>query len=255
MRKLCGLCLLACFLTLGTSQVRSGEGDAAWGWIDKAIKAAGGEENLKKHRASTWSEKGTHYGLGGGPQPYTAKMAAQFPGQFRMQLFAGNFEFELFILVLNNDKGWTKRSGLDGKVSEMTAKELKNHKVNARAGWIMSLLPLKDKAFTLTVIDGIDVDGKPTAGVKVTRADYPEVKLFFDRQSGLLVMSQNPAFSIEQGKMVQSETRYQNYKLMDGAQVPTHIIVKHDGKLFVETDIHDLKAAGTLDAKVFAAPK
>ena len=46
--------------------------------IDKAIKAAGGEEKLAKFKAHTWAAKGTYYGAGDG-MPYTAEYAVQAP--------------------------------------------------------------------------------------------------------------------------------------------------------------------------------
>jgi hypothetical protein len=248
MRKLFAISFLCYCTLLWTGEARSA--NPARALVDKAIMAAGGEANLKKHQAQTWNEKGTYYGMGDG-LPYTSKLAMQFPGQFRMAVSSGGMD--IFTLVLDKDKGWMKDDA--GKVREMTKDELKNQQSDTKAGWIASLLPLKDKAFVLESIPGVQVGKKPTAGVSVTRADYPTVKLYFDKESGLLVKSEYEAFSGEKKRKVLTEIIYQNFKLIDGAQMPTHIIVNHDGKVYVEADILDLKAEGKLEAKVFDAPQ
>ena len=65
--------------------------------------------------------------------------------------------------------------------------ELATQKSDHRAGAIMSVLPLKAKAFTLTPLEPIKVDDRPALGIKVTRKDYPEVTLYFDKETHLPV--------------------------------------------------------------------
>src|SRR5260370_26353176 len=129
--------------------------------IAKAVDALGGEAKLEKLKAATFKEKGTYYGMGEG-LPFTGKYAMQHPGQFRMEIEG------FFVLVLDRDKGWMK---MGEETKEMDKKQIDVQQHNQRAGWIASLLPLKDKAFSLTAIEGIKVDDKPTVGVKVTRKD------------------------------------------------------------------------------------
>jgi hypothetical protein len=243
MRRLCGLTLVG-GLILFSGSARPGEKDEARAIVMRAIKASGGETALKKHESMTWTEKGTYYGMGDG-LPYTGKMAVQLPGQFRMEIEG------VFVIVVDNDKAWMSAGG-DTKPIEGEA--LARQQRNQKAGLISSLLPLTDKAFTLTVIDGAEVDKKPAVGIKVTRKDYPEVKLYFDKASGLLVKNQVKVFSDEEKKDVTQEQFFSKHKEIEGAKVPMHVVIKRDGKLFVETDIMDLKV-GKLDAKTFAAPK
>jgi hypothetical protein len=66
--------------------------------------------------------------------------------------------------------------------------------------------------------------------------------------------SEYRALSPEQGKEVLNESYFKNYKLVEGVRTPTTIIMKQDGKLFVEANITDLKAVGKLDDSVFAKP-
>jgi len=235
--------LLILGLLVWTGAARSGDATDARAIIDKAIKAAGGEEKLKRHQATTFSEKGTYYGMGDG-LPYTGAYHVQWPDQFKMEIQG------VFTIVLNKDKGWMN---FGGESKELSKEELANHIKDHKAGWISTLLPLKDKAFMLSVVGETQVEKKPAIGVKVTRKDYPEVSLYFDKESGRLVKNEYRSFAQDMMKEVNLEHYYSDYKEMDGAQVPTRLIVKRDGKLFIDAMVVELKA-GKIDSKVFSMP-
>jgi len=242
MRRIPGIVVLTvacCWAVVG----RSGEGDDARAIVDKAIKASGGEENLKKHQTATWDQKGTYYGMGDGVA-YTGMIAVQRPDKFRMEVE------NVFTIVLNGEKGWRQ---FGGETQEMSKEEIERSQADNRAGWIASLAPLKDKAFTLTSIGEAKVDKKPALGVKVTRKGYPEVKLYFDKKTGLLVKSEFKTYSGEESKDVTQETFYQDYKEVDGAQVPSRVVMHREGKIYVEAEMSNFKS-GKVDAKLFAKP-
>ena len=239
--------LLAVALILGwCGGARAEKKDEARAILTKAIDAAGGAAKLEKQKAATFKEKGTYYGMGDGGLPYTGKYSLQFPGQFRMEIEG------VFTMVLDGDKGWIKSP--EG-TKDMDAKQVAAERFAHRAGWMASLIPLQDKAFTLTVVDGIKVDDKPTVGLKATRKDYPQVLLYFDKTSNLLVKSEFKTESAElMFKVVTMEVFYSNHKEVDGAKVPTRIVLKRDGKKYVEAEVLEYKAEGKLDQKVFAKP-
>ena len=108
--------------------------------IDRAIKATGGEGKLVKLKAMTWKEKGTFYGMGDGVA-YTGNYAIQLPNQFRMEIE------NVFIIVVDGDKGWTQ---MGGNTTEMTKDQLAEQKESMYASSVRHLTPLTDKAFTLT---------------------------------------------------------------------------------------------------------
>jgi outer membrane lipoprotein-sorting protein len=223
-----------------------GDGDDGRAIVLNSIKAIGGAEKLAKHQAVTFTEKGTYYGMGEA-LPYTGKHAMQYPGQFRMEIK------DVFTLVLNGDKGWTSAMG---EVKEMSKQELATQIHDHKAGWIMSLAPLADKAFTIKKLPDAKVDGKTANVVQVSRKDYPEVKLYFDAKSNLLVKSEFKTKSADMGfKDVTMEGYYSDYRVVDGINTPFKNLMKRDGQVFVDSEITSLKAEGRLDAKVFAMPK
>jgi hypothetical protein len=244
MRKI--LCvLIAGSLPLAwTGTVRSGTDDAR-AIVNKAIEAMGGEANLTKHRTATWREKGTYYGMGDG-LPYTSSLAIQWPDQFRMTVD------NVFTIVVNGDKGWIKDA--DG-TKELPRDQLALQKHNLNAGWITSLWPLKDKEFQLKAIGEAKVGKHLTQVVEVKRKGYPDVKLYFDKTTHLRVMSEFRTKSPEQKfQEVTQQMHFSDFRDVDGAKTPHKIVLKRDGKLFVEAEILDLKVADKLGAKMFARP-
>jgi hypothetical protein len=224
---------------------RTGETDEARALVTKAIKAMGGETALAKHKAATWKETGTYYGMGDG-LPFAGRYAMEFPDKFRMEIEG------VFTIVYAGDKGWTIAGG---ETKEMTKEQLAAQRTDHRAGWVASLLPLKDKAFTLTTIPDAKVDGRAAAGIKVTRKGYPDVKLYLDKETYLPAKLEWTTMASEDNfKEMTAEMYYSKYKEIDGAQIPTRLILKRDGKLYVEADVQDMKAVGKLDPKVFAMP-
>ena len=80
------------------------------------------------------------------------------------------------------------------------------------------------------------------------------MKLYFDKKSNLLVKSEYKTKASEQKfKDVLQEVNYSDFKTVDGCQFPHHLLIKQDGKIYVETDVTEMKAI-KFDAKVFERP-
>lgn len=213
--------------------------------VDKAIDAMGGAQKLAKQKAVTFKEKGTYYGMGDG-LPYTGNYAIQGRDQFKMVIEG------VFAIVVNGDQGWVKAAD---QTTAMTAEQLADQKEELYAGWVTSLLPLKDKEFQLSPLDEVAVDDRAAVGVKVSRKGHRDVKLYFDKESGVLVKSEGTVKSQELGgKEVLQETFYKEYQDVEGAKAVSKLVVHRDGKLFLESEVFDLKAAGKLEDSVFAMP-
>jgi hypothetical protein len=213
--------------------------------VAKAIKAAGGEEKLAKNKAFKFKETGTYYGMGEG-LPYNGVYAEQLPDKFRMEIVG------VFTMVLDGDKGWTN---MGGNTQEMTKEQMAEHKEGRYFRVVTTLLPLKEKSYTLTLLPEAKVGDKPAAGVKVAHKDHRDVSLYFDRESGLLIKAQTQVkFEEQGGKDADQEVLYSDYKEVNGIQVPHKIVVKRDGKNYVEAQVTEFQALPKLDNSVFAKP-
>jgi len=247
MRHLLGLSAAGVFALVFTSASRADDAEQARAIVHKAIKAMGGEEKLAKFKTHTWKSKGIFYGMGDGV-PYIAIYAISWPDKFRFEVEGG-----FMIYVLDGDKGWVQAMG--GEAHEFTKEEMAVQKENHYGSWVTTLIPLKDKAFTLTLLGESKVADKPAVGVKVSHKDRPDVKLYFDKESGLLVKSENKIKVMEEGnKEVTQETLYDNHQQIEGAWIAMKITQFRDGKKFVEGENFDLKSVDKLDEKLLSKP-
>jgi hypothetical protein len=213
--------------------------------VDKAIKAMGGADRLARSAKMTWSETGTYYGMGEG-LPYTGHYAIQWPDRFRMEIK------DVFLMVLNGDKGWVS---MGGETTELSKEQMAENQEGHHGSYLTTLLPLKDKAVTLTPLKEIKVGDRPAVGVKASSKGHRDVSLYFDKETGLLVKSEMRVKPQELGgKEVNQESWYSEHKEVGGLKVPMKLVIHHDGKKFLESTHTDLKFPDKLDDKLFAKP-
>jgi hypothetical protein len=242
--------LLSLALWLRLSSSHSSVGDAK-AIIDKAIKASGRQT---KFNAQTWFEKGTNYETGT-PQPYTAEVAMQFPDQFRLS--TGDS-----IVIVDRDKGWLVGGNT---AKELTKEQVASQKENLYGAWVLSLLPLKDKEFTLAPLGESKVDDRAVVGVKVSSKGHKDVLLYFDKTTNLLVKSVQTIQTEDlwgelfrrgppNHTVTKHETFYSDSRAVQGIQIPMKTVIKRDGKLFVESEKHNIQLVDKLDDKKFSKP-
>lgn len=216
--------------------------------VEKAIKAHGGADKIKASKATTWTETGTYYGMGGG-LPYTGQYAAQFPDQFRMEIVGA------FIVVLNGDQGWVSANG---QTTDMSPEQLKEQKSGLQASLVASLIPLTgkiDEKYKLSLIGDSSVNGKPAVGVLVQHEGRRDVSLYFDKESHLIAKIEHLVRSEELGgKEVVQEAIVSDYRKIDGLQVARKFVVNRDGQKFVEGEHSEFKIHKTLDDNTFSEP-
>jgi hypothetical protein len=210
--------------------------------VARAIRAAGGEHTLARYAARTWREKAVYHGAGGDEQ-YEASYSAEWPDKIKVQI--GDF-----VLVLNGDKGWVKS---EGDTREMTRKEMEEHSEGIYSLWVFSLVPLLREDFRLSLLGETKVGGRPTDGIKVSRQGHLDVKMHFDRATGLLAMSETRFREARSGKEIDQETIFSGYHDVSGIKTPTQLSIWRDGKRAVESSI-DLRYLEKLDERVFAKP-
>jgi hypothetical protein len=135
----------------------------------------------------------------------------------------------------------------------MTREELEEHREGIYSVWVMSLVPLKDREFRLSPLGARTVAGRPADGVKVSRKGHADVSLYFDRETGLLVLSETRYKEARSGKEVHQETRFSGYTDVSGVKSPTTVSIQRDHKRVVEATI-EVRHLYRLGEGVFAKP-
>ncbi|MBY0512741.1 MAG: hypothetical protein K2P78_02375 [Gemmataceae bacterium] len=223
---------------------------AARAVIDKAIKAHGGEETLAKNPALTMTMQGKVHAMGM-EIPFTGEAMSMGPDRLKidLQLEVMNQKFRVTNVVAK-DKGWAKANDA---VTELDKDQLAESLEQGHAGWVTTLVPLKDKKFTLSLLGEAEVEKKPAIGVKVAYPGRRDVDLYFDKETHLLVKREARAKD-EGGQEVNEEAVYSGYREVRGVQQPAKVVVKRDGKLFVEAEVTDAVLAEKFPDGTFVKP-
>ena len=219
--------------------------------LDKAIKALGGEEKLKKIDAITWTSKAditfndnTTTSQSRDP-PGSRSLPVRVRGGIRRQPVQGR-------------DGPQRRQGLAQvrrQPMELEEDALANEKRRVYLEILPSLLVrFKGKGFKLESAGEEKVGDKPAAGIKVTGPDGKDFTLYFDKESGLPVKLVAKVVGFGGDEYTQ-ETTFKDYKDFDGIKKATKVDSKRDGEEFIKSEITEFKVLDKVDSKTFSEPE
>ena len=239
---LCALCLLA----PAAAPVWAADADAK-AVVEKAIKAAGGADELAKYPAVRLSGKGTFYGMGQ-PVEFTSTSYVQHPDRSRFEVSGDQFKF---VQVFNGDKGWVK---INDDTEEMDKDQLAEARETLHVGAVQHLAGLTGGDYTLSALGESKIGDKTAVGVRVERKGRRDVNLYFDKDSGLLLKLETRVKDLMAGKERTEERLFSDFKKMDGVQVPRKVLINRDGEKYVEIEVTDFKRMEKLDPGLFDKP-
>jgi len=225
--------------------VRADEQTQVRAIIGKAIKAQGGAERLQKLPAQTWEESGTYYGLGQ-TTPYKASIAAHYPARVKIDVE------NVYTAAIDGDRGWMTSKG---ETRDLRKDLLADRREEQYADWVSTLLPLRDKKFKLALYNDTVVESKPAAGVRVSWKESRGLNLYFDKESGLLVKTEQQVNSQEQqGQEVMQEIIFTEFEDVQGMKFPMKTVTRRNGKQFLKVTRTEVKRLEKLDDSLFTRP-
>jgi hypothetical protein len=201
--------------------------------LEKAIEAHGGADGLQKLAVSVQKLKGMMRMSQLGMMPAEQELKIQFPSQLRLvSKISFPMETKQLYLGLNKNGGWY---GTTGETREMSEIEVTDHRGELYLRRVFSLIPLKGDEFNLKPIDSLEVDGKPTFGIRVSHKQWPSVNLYFDAESSLLVRSLC-RFS-QAGVVALRETNFLDFKPVHGVKLPSRIVERLGADKILDTSV------------------
>ena len=181
MRKIMGWLLVCGAVGLAAPNAFAGEREDAVAVVDEAIKAHGGADALNKSQTLMRTGVGT-LTLFDNKIPFTDEVSWSLPDRWRVSI---NLEKRgVQSIVLNGEKGW-QSSG--GPAMELGAERVREMRNEVYVLWLATLTPLKKDDIQLSPVPDIKVLGEAAVGVKATSKGKPDVKLYFDKKTNLLV--------------------------------------------------------------------
>jgi len=245
MRLFAGCILLFGIALSAAPKAVAGEHEDALVLVDQAIKAHGGADALNKAQALVRTGVGTMT-LFGETTPFTDEVSWSLPERLRVVMDL-NKQMRMTIVV-NGDKAWQSAGGPSIELSGERVTEMREE---VYVIWVATLAPLKKEPFMLSVLPEIKVSGEPAIGVKVISKAKPELKLYFDKKTNLLVKIERRATQL--GQKVDKEYLYSDHKEFDGVKLPTKLAELISGRKLSELTVTAYKLK-KVDDSVFAKP-
>jgi len=241
---------LSLFLAFAVSPVRAADDDPKE-IITKALKAHGGEEYVTKHQAMRAQNKGKITLPGVGEAEFTQELSYMLPNKFRdvLELKVGGQTIKITTLA-NGDDISIDAAGQAVPVDDKIKTSMKD--AMAMIG-VARLVPLlKDKNYELSLFGDTKIDDKPAVGVRVSAKGKKDITLFFDKKTNLLVKVEHRALEAGTGTEVNEERFVLEYgKGKDGVPQPKKVLVKQDGKTFIEAETVEYTALEKIDESEF----
>jgi hypothetical protein len=224
--------------------------EAAIATIKKAVEAHGGEKALLAAKAGTMKIKATMIVMGL-EMEVSGDVAFSFPGKYATKVLAETQGQKVEITqIVSGDTIKMIVNGTSVPVEQRLKDEMKQQMVNQEINMIVPMLDAKK--FTLKAEKDATIDSVDTAVVLVSAKGIKDLKMFFDKKTGLLVRTQRTGLDPTGAKEVDEVSHYSNYQKVDGVQTAMSSKVSHDGKLYLSAKMSDVKYVDKLDNKYFA---
>jgi hypothetical protein len=227
--------------------------DKAEAIVEKAIQAQGGEANVAKLRTMRIKVEGTAALAPGQPDlPFTIEDTWQMPTRYKTtSTFQVMGRKLIQTQVIDGDRGWIQ---IDGRTQDLPKEAITEMSEQKYAEDLDRLAFLKGRGIQLSALGEIKVDGRPAVGIVVKSAGHREVKLYFDKASGLLVKREHRVLDPSSGGEVGQEVIFDDYQAQDGLKHYKKITAYRDGKKVLEAKVTQIEFFKNLDEKVFARP-
>ena len=248
MLRLTTLALVAAFAAAANAPARAA--DEPKDVVAKAIKAHGGEKVLGKFKAAQVKVKGTVDVPGAGEVEFTQETSYMFPDKFRdSHELTVNGQTVSVLLVVNGDKVLVEVNGKEVDAGDKVKDALKEVRRVIQVG---RLVTLADKKYELSLIGEDKVEGRKAVGVRVSSKGEGDVGLYFDQKTGLTAKVEFRTADPATGNEVTEERIVTEYaKNKDGVPTPKKILIKRDGKKYVEAEVVEMQMLEKLDDAVF----
>ena len=219
--------------------------------IAKAIKAHGGEEFLSKNKATQSKNKGKITIPGVGETEFTEEVMYMLPDKLKesLEMKIANQTINLQTLI-NGDKATVELNGKAIDLPDAAKDSIKGTGYLLQIGRLVPLL--KEKRFELNLIGDDKVEGKEVVGVRVSAKDQKDVNLYFDKKTNLLAKIEHRTADPMTGMEVNEERFVLEYqKNKDGVNLPKKVLIKHDGKEFLQAEVLEIQFLEKIDENEF----
>jgi hypothetical protein len=246
------LSLAAPLLLLAPSALWAQQQETPQQIVERAIAAHGGKERLARVRSDRVRISGTLHVGGGSAVAFSNETTIQLPTRFKsvVRITVGKREQTVVHLF----DGEHAAILVDGTAQPVSSVHIAQMRQTLQLDHVLRLVPLlADSEFHLAAIGEATINGRPAVGIRVTGHGQRDVRLYFDRPSGLLVKSEQ-TLDGPAGKDVRHEAYYSGYRDLGGYRRPGKIVAFRDGNKVMEADLISAIPLDHVDPAEFTRP-
>jgi hypothetical protein len=219
--------------------------------INAAIDAFGGESSFGKAnvgRTTMEIDGAFEAGIKG---RFTKIDSFKLPGQLR-RVVQGKSEGQDVNLtyVFNGEEGWMQINNAEPVDIPMSGAITQTYPGDS----LMAVLSLRSGHVELAVESQQELDGQPVNCVRITVDGRYTGNTYFHKQTMLPVASKKFFVDPGTGKMQMLETRYSDYKTIDGLRIPMTIETILNGESASKIKVTEVAFTDTVDPGLFAKP-
>lgn len=217
--------------------------------LDRAATAMGGADKLEKYHGVSWKGKGKFR---------QANIALVLDGesyirdgnQFRYELYLGENQQTSLVVIITSTMGWVKAGATQPLPEQLSPLRADFYAL------ALSQRPhaLRDKAYQLTSIGEVAVEGKTAFGLRVAQKGWPDVTLYFDKETGLAVKSEVRVKDPSTAQEASDEFFLSDYKMFGSLKYYTKAVGKRDGNDYTERDLTEVTWHEQLPDNLFERP-
>lgn len=243
------LWLLPALLAGVTTAPPPGQSDEARAVVERAIEAHGGATAFDRYPAGKDTIKGV---IVVDDQEIEVEGTSLFslPGRNKtvITINLGGMK-QTFTQVINGGRATLV---IDGKASELPDEELADLRHAQHASDIFRLtLLVKGPDYSLKSLGEQEFDGRAMVGVLVKHKKQRDVKVWFDKKTGLVARMER--MTVQEGQEKQKVLLYSDYRAFGGVKFPCREVILIDGKKTQDIKTTDRKPLEKVPDKEFAA--
>jgi hypothetical protein len=180
--------------------------------IERAIRAQWGTIPLAQVKGIQLEGKGVI--TQGERYDFTMKELAAWPDRYQITWhYDAAGVRQQFVEVFRGDKAWTKD---ENGVTQSDPVHTKDLRQALYVDYVALLIPLADDpGLNLSSLGESKVRGQEAVGIKVATAGQPDVQLFFEKKTGLLIKSEHRRRDPMTGKEERIEDYYSDYRTIN----------------------------------------
>jgi hypothetical protein len=219
--------------------------------IERAIAAHGGQQRLARVRADRVRLSGTLH-VGASAVPFSNETTVQLPDHFKsvVRLTLGE-RTQVVVHLLDGERAAIL---VDGQAQPVSSSHLAQLRQTLQLDHALRLVPLlTDPAFSLSLLGDTEINERPAVGVRVLGHGQRDVRLFFDRQTGLLVKTEQ-LLDGAGGKDVRHEAYYSKYRDVGGYLRAGKVVAYRDGRKVMEAELLSAQPLEQIDPGEFSRP-